>query len=443
MKILVVGKGGREHALCWRLSSQEEDDPERELICAPGSDGIAQHARCVGVPLEDPAGLAALAAREQVDLVVVGPEAQLAAGLVDRLELLSIPVLGPSAAAARLESSKIFAKGLMDRLAIPTPRWRVCDTEQEALSFGSQHGNRVAVKLDGLAAGKGVVLCSTERELLQAWTSLGGIKTGGDGGSRSRVIVEQRLFGEEASAMALCDGERALMLAGSQDHKAVGDGGLGPNTGGMGAFSPTPLLDAGTTEWVKETIVLPVLAAMRGAGTPFRGILYAGLMIGEGGPQVLEFNVRFGDPEAQVLMLRWRGAVGRSLLAAARGALFQDSITWRDEHALCVVLASEGYPGVSREGRPISGLSAGPSSEGAAEGAASSGLQLFHAGTRLGAHGFESAGGRVLSVAARGESQESARRRVYDALSKLHFEGMHFRSDIGTLLPRSEDPRQD
>ncbi len=353
--------------------------------------------------------------------MVVGPEAPLVEGLADRLRAEGIPTLGPDAAAARLEGSKAFAKEVMARAGVPTARYGVFEEAGPARRFARDFAGRVAVKADGLAAGKGVILAESVEEADEAIAEL--MERGRVGAAGRRVVVEERLEGEEASFIALCDGERVVPLAGSEDHKAVYDGDRGPNTGGMGAISPTPVLDEAMARRVTDEVMIPTVRAMREMGHPYRGVLYAGLMVGPEGPKVLEFNVRFGDPEAQPLMMRLEGDAGALFLAAAQGALEGVELAWRPESAVCVVMASAGYPGAYEKGQVITGID---------EAARMEGVKVFHAGTVRDDEGrFLTAGGRVLGVTALGEDLEAARRRAYEAVDRIHFEGAHFRRDIG------------
>ncbi len=419
MRILVVGGGGREHALAWRLRGGP--DPRHDVLCAPGNAGIARDVACLPVEADDLDGQVALARSRDVDLVVVGPEASLVSGLADRLRGEGIPVLGPSAAAARLEGSKAFAKKVMTKAGVPTARYGVFESPEEARRFARELGGRVAVKADGLAAGKGVILASNPAEADAAIAEL--MERGRVGEAGKKVVVEERLSGEEASFIALCDGERVLPLAGSQDHKPVFDGDRGPNTGGMGAVSPAPVLDEALCRRVTDEVMTPIVGAMREMGHPFRGVLYAGLMIDAKGPKVLEFNVRFGDPETQPLMMRLAEDPAPVFLAAAEGDLGGVELTWRRDAAVCVVMASEGYPGPYPKGVPIEGLD---------DVGEMTGVKVFHAGTARDADGrWVTAGGRVLGVTARGEHIAAARERAYEAVRRIRFAGAHYRTDIG------------
>jgi phosphoribosylamine--glycine ligase len=419
MRVLVVGSGGREHALAWKISRSPLVE---RVIAAPGSDGMAALADCrAQVPADDVPALVALAGRERIDLVVVGPEAPLAGGLVDRLRDAGIAAFGPSAAAAQLESSKAFAKRFMARHGIPTAGFAVFEDLEAARRHVRELGGPCVVKADGLAAGKGVAVCDgpaqAERALVEAMADRR------FGAAGARIVIEERLVGEEVSYYAVTDGERIVSLAAAQDHKRALDGDRGENTGGMGACSPAPILDEAVEKRVLEEVVHPVIRGMAADGAPYTGVLYAGLMIEPGGaPRVVEFNVRFGDPETQALVVRMEGDLVPLLEGAARGRLDRAKpLGWQDA-AVCVVIAAGGYPRAFERGRPITGLDEAEREEG---------VVVFHAGTRRGADGrFESAGGRVLGVTARGPTLGAARRRAYAACDRIHFDAMHLRRDI-------------
>ena len=418
MRILVVGGGGREHALCWAISASPLCT---KLLCAPGNAGIAQVAQCIEVAAEDIEGQVALALAEKIDFVVVGPETPLVAGLADRLAKVGIKVFGPSAEAAQLEGSKGFTKDLCRRHNIPTGAYERFADLDKALAYIKVRGAPIVVKADGLAAGKGVVVAETVEQAEEAVRDmLAGNRFGAAGAS---VVIEEFLDGEEASLFALCDGEHALALAGAQDHKRAFDGDKGPNTGGMGAYSPAPILDQAMVDRAMAEIVLPTVRAMKADGIPFKGVLYAGLMLTETGPRLVEFNARFGDPECQVLMLRLKSDLLPFLLAAATGKLAEaPALAWRDEVAICVVLAADGYPGKPQTGSVIAGAEAdfGPD------------VVVFHAATARDAQGqLIAAGGRVLNVCARGATLEQARTRAYAAVTAIDWpQGFH-RTDIG------------
>jgi phosphoribosylamine--glycine ligase len=418
MNVLVIGGGGREHALSWRLAQ----DPEVAAVtAAPGSDGMCPPAARAAADAGDVDGLVRLAVDGRFDLVVVGPEAPLVAGLADRLAAAGVAVAGPGAAAARLEGSKIFAKDFMARHGIPTARYEVhdrADDARRALESG-RFEFPVVIKADGLAAGKGVVIAADRTQAQAALDEMMERRCFGDAGDR--VVVEEFLRGEEASFMALTDGEHILPLPPSQDHKQVHDDDRGPNTGGMGAYSDDRILPAGLAERVLETVIRPAVRGMAAEGHPFRGVLYAGLMLTAAGPRVLEFNVRFGDPETQAVLPRLCGSLAETLLLLAQGRLDRARLETDPWPAVCVVLASGGYPGHYAKGVPIHGLEmAGQHNH----------VTVFHAGTRREGDRFVTAGGRVLGVTARGADLEAAVMRAYDAAAQIHFEGMHYRRDI-------------
>ncbi len=415
MKILVIGSGGREHALAWKLRQSPRVD---KLYCAPGSAGIRQQAEPVDIAAGEIEKLADFAAREAVDLTVVGPEQPLVHGIADLFDSRGLKVFGPNREAARLEGSKAFAKELMLENGIPTAACEVFSDLEEA----RRHVGRdqpCVVKADGLAAGKGVILCSGKAEAEAALDAVMGRKVFGAAGDR--VVIEELLIGEEASFMALMDGEDFLPLASSQDHKRIFDGDKGPNTGGMGAYSPAPVVDAAVHEAVVEQVLKPLAAGLRRRGLRYRGVLYAGLMITEDGPRVLEFNCRFGDPECQPIMMRLKSDLPSLLMATAEGRLRGMTAEWSHQTAVCVVLASAGYPGEVQTGMEISGLDALDSwSDGYA----------FHAGTKRQGGRWLTGGGRVLGVTALGDTIEEATREAYDGVSRISWEGMHYRQDI-------------
>ncbi len=418
MKVLVVGGGGREHALCDAIAGSPLCT---DLVCAPGNAGIAAVARCESVKPESTDAVVDLAVREKSDLVVVGPEAPLVAGLVDRLRANGIPAFGPTAAAAELEGSKAFMKDLCRRHNVPTARYGRFGDAASARAYAHDLGAPLVVKADGLAAGKGVILCNTLEEADDAIDSVMVRRDFGAAGDR--VVVEERLSGPEASFFALVDGERALPLAAAQDYKAVGDGDTGPNTGGMGAFSPTPRVDAATEKRVMDEIIDPVVKGMAAEGRAFTGVLFAGLMLTEDGPKVLEFNVRFGDPECQVLLPRLADDILPVLAAAAEGGIESARLAWQDRAALTVVLAARGYPGAYDKGTVI---------EGVADAAALDDAAVYHAGTARDAEGnLVAAGGRVLNVTGLGPDLASARERAYAAVDTIRWPEGFCRRDIG------------
>ncbi len=416
MRILVVGGGGREHALCWTISASPLCT---KLYCAPGNAGIAQVAECLDVAAEDVAGLVALARREKIDFVVVGPEVPLAAGLADRLAEAGIKVFGPSAKAAQLESSKGFTKELCRRHGIPTGAYERFSDADKAVSYIKAQGAPIVIKADGLAAGKGVVVAETVEQAIEAARDmLSGNRFGAAGAS---IVVEEFLVGEEASFFALCDGEHALPLVGAQDHKRAFDGDKGPNTGGMGAYSPAPIFDDAMQKRTMDEIILPTVRAMAEAGTPFRGVLYAGLMITAQGPRIFEYNCRFGDPECQVLMMRLKSDILPALIASADGGLKHFDLRWSNDTALTVVMAAKGYPDAYRKGSEIRGLEAAGKVEG---------VQIFHAGTRADGNRVLANGGRVLNVTAMAPTVEEARTRAYRAVDLIDWPEGFCRRDI-------------
>ncbi len=424
MKVLVVGAGGREHALCWAIAASPLVD---KVYCAPGNAGIAEDAECVAVRADDTAALIALCRRESIDLVVVGPEAPLVAGLVDALEAAGIAAFGPSAAAAALEGSKGFMKDLCAREGIPTAAYARFTDAAAAKSYIAAQGAPIVVKADGLAAGKGVVVAMTIAEAERAVDAALG--DGRFGAAGAEIVVEEFLAGEEASFFALCDGTHALPLATAQDHKRVGDGDTGPNTGGMGAYSPAPGVTPEVEAAVMDRIIRPTLRAMARDGHPFKGVLYAGLMLTGSGPKLLEYNVRFGDPECQALMLRLKSDLVPALLAARDGMLDRVDLRWYDEASLCVVMAAKGYPDNPVRGGEIRGLDAA---------AADPDVKIFHAGTRrepapteAGGGRLIADGGRVLGIGATGADLAAARARAYAAIDRIDWPDGFCRRDIG------------
>ena len=419
MKLLVVGGGGREHALAWKFASEASVS---DVICAPGNAGIAQSARLVDVAPGDPLALATLAERERVDLTVVGPELPLDRGIADLFAARGLRIFGPSRAAAQLECSKVFAKAFMARHGIPTARYRACDTADEAHAIvrSGELGFPLVVKADGLAAGKGVVVTTDRSEAALAVTAAMEQPQFGEAGSR--IVLEECLSGPEVSFFAICDGHRAAPLRSAQDHKRVFDGDQGPNTGGMGAFAPSPLFDDAMQQRVMREVVNPVVDGLRAEGNPYVGFLYVGLMLTCDGPKVIEFNVRFGDPEAQVVIPMVATDLAPRLAAAAEGALDPSPVPFSSERHVGVVLASKGYPSAGPMGVPISGLDVAAGIDG---------VIVFHAGTVRRDGQVVTAGGRVLTVVGRGNSFEDAIDRAYAGVSRISFDGMHYRRDIG------------
>ncbi len=417
MRVLLIGGGGREHALAWKIVQSPEVD---ELVCAPGNAGIAGEPKTVCVPVggEDVDGLVELAQERKPELVVVGPEAPLVLGIVERLSQLGVLVLGPRREAAMLEGSKVFAKQLMKRHGIPTADFEVFEDADRAIEYAGSLG-RCVVKADGLAAGKGVLICQNAQEAEQAVSRVMVERAFGEAGRRA--VVETLLEGEEASCIALTDGEEILPLASSQDHKRALDGDRGLNTGGMGAYSPAPVLDEAMQERVREEVMLPTVRGMAQEGMPFRGILYAGLMMTPQGPQVLEFNVRFGDPETQPLLARLRSDLIPALTAAARGSLSGMTLEWDPRPGVCVVMASGGYPEAYQKGKVITGLDRAGQMED---------VVVFHAGTRREGQSVVTSGGRVLGVTALGKDVRAAVDRAYQAVEAIQFDRAHYRKDI-------------
>lgn len=418
MKILVVGSGGREHALGWKL---KQSPLVSELISAPGNPGLAELGRTVAIKADNAAELAAFAMREQIDLVVVGPEAAAAAGLADSLAKVGVPCFGPSQAAAELESSKAFMKDFCARHGVPTADYKVFDDAVRAKAYLGGREPPYVIKADGLAAGKGVVVAETRREADAAIDEILFLRKFGTAGQR--IVIEDFLPGEEASFFALCDGETAIPLQAAQDHKRAYDGDKGPNTGGMGSYSPAPVFTDAVRDQTMERIILPTLRGMKAEGRPFTGVLFAGLMVTPEGPKLIEFNVRFGDPECQTLMRRLTSDLAPVLMAAAKGELRSaPPLVWDPRPAVTVVYAAQGYPDEPLAGSVIRGLS---------EAAAVNGVEIFHAGTKLDADGvLRAAGGRVLNVTATGETLREAVTRAYAAVDAINWPGGFCRRDI-------------
>lgn len=420
MRILVVGSGGREHALVHALSRSH---PRPELLVAPGNPGTGVLAENIPVRADDIDGLVELARQRAVDLVVVGPEVPLVLGLADRLTALGIPAFGPSAAAARLEGSKAFAKAFMERHGIPTAAYRTftADEHEDAVRFVREEGAPIVVKASGLAAGKGAVVCATVEEAIATLDSMMRAREFGSAGDF--VVVESFMEGEEASLFAVCDGARYVLLASAQDHKRIGEEDSGPNTGGMGAYAPAPLVDARVLETARVRVIEPTLRGMAAEGTPYRGVLYVGLMISGDSVRVVEFNCRFGDPEAQVILPLLGSDAAELFLRAAEGSLAGYEVIQREGASACVVLAAEGYPGPYPKGREIRGL------ERLVD---RTDVMAYHAGTVARADGrCETAGGRVLTVSSVGSDLSDALDRAYAAVAEVSFEGMQYRRDIG------------
>ncbi len=420
MNVLVVGSGGREHALAWKLARSPRVS---KVFCAPGNGGTRLVAENVPVADTDIAALAELAVQRKIGLTVVGPEMPLALGIVDEFEKRGLPVFGPSRKAAELESSKIFAKQFMERHGIPTGRFRVADSPEAALRIvrSGEFGYPFVIKADGLAAGKGVLICKTGEEAERAVAAIMVERRFGEAGGR--LLVEEFLRGKEVSFIVIADGVRALPLVTAMDHKAVFDGDEGPNTGGMGTISPSPFLTGPMFEGVMRTIILPTIAHLREEGRPYKGALYAGLMLTEAGPKVLEYNCRFGDPETQPQMLRLESDLAEILLAAVGGDVSADEVRWSGAPAACVILASGGYPGSYEKGKVISGLD---------DAGRSPGVAVFHAGTKFEGGRYLTSGGRVLGVCASERTLPETMAAIYGAAAGIRFDGVHYRRDIGT-----------
>jgi phosphoribosylamine--glycine ligase len=417
MNVLVVGSGGREHALCWSIAKSPRCG---RLYAAPGNAGIADVAECVEIASDDIDGLVAFAADHAIDFVVVGPEGPLVAGLVDRLAQRNIAAFGPSASAAAIEGSKAFMKDLCARHQIPTAGYASFDEPDAAKEYIHTHGAPLVVKADGLAAGKGVILCQTEIEAFAAIDHLMTERAFGEAGDE--VVIEDMLQGEEASFFALVDGETVLPLGSAQDHKAAFDGDTGPNTGGMGAYTPAPVVTDDMARHVMDTIIRPTVRAMADEGCPFKGVLYAGLMITKDGPKLLEFNARFGDPECQAMLLRLKTDVLDVLYACAQGRLSEIELIWDERPSLVVVMATRGYPGWYEKGSTIMGLE---------RLKALPGVQAFHAGTRRKNGTLTADGGRVLGIASIGATVAEAQKRAYQAIALIDWPEGFCRTDIG------------
>jgi len=415
MKVLVLGGGGREHALVWKL---KQSPRVKEIFCAPGNAGIAQEATCVPCDLSRLDSIVEAAIKVGPDLVVVGPEVPLMLGTVDELRRRAIPVFGPTQAAAQLESSKSFSKAFMTRHRIPTPLYFQIHKVSEIKDALTNFSAPIVVKADGLAAGKGVVIAASKEEAAQAATAM---LNGSLGEAGRHVLFEEFLQGEEISFLLLSDGESVAPLAAAQDHKRIGDGDTGPNTGGMGAYSTKGLVDDNMREWLVRHIARPVIEGMAAEGAPYTGILYCGLMMTARGPQVLEFNCRFGDPEAQPILMRLDSDLLEAFESSIEGRVSPGVFRWSPDPSVCVVLASGGYPGTSESGKVISGLDRANAVEG---------VKVFHAGTSLVDGEITTSGGRVLGVTARASTLESAVARAYQAVDCIHFDGMQYRHDI-------------
>ncbi|MCB0219335.1 MAG: phosphoribosylamine--glycine ligase [Chrysiogenetes bacterium] len=415
-KVLVIGSGGREHALCWKIA---QSPLVEKVYCAPGNPGIALDAECVDIAADDIEALIAFAQKNEIALTVVGPEAPLTIGIVDSFQDAGLRAFGPSQKAAELEGSKAFSKDMMREAGVPTASYRVYEDGKKAIDDLRERKGRVAIKASGLAAGKGVILPESLEEAIEAVDRILTRREFGEAGAR--IVIEDFIVGEELSIIAMCDGETALMLESSQDHKAAFDGDEGPNTGGMGAYSPAPLLTPELSKQISKEVLTPTLKTMKRMGRPFKGILYAGLMITEDGPEVLEYNVRFGDPECQPLLMRMESDIVPLMEACIDGKLKGMSAEWKRESAVCVVMASGGYPGKYEKGFEITGL----------DDVGHESVKVFHAGTARDADGkWTNNGGRVLGVTALGRTLKDAVDRAYENVKRINWEGVHYRTDI-------------
>jgi phosphoribosylamine--glycine ligase len=416
MKVLVLGNGGREHALVWKLRQSARVS---KLYCAPGNGGIADEAESLPVDLKSLTSIVALGEQVRPDLTVVGPELPLTLGVVDEFTRRGWPVFGPTRAAARLEWSKSFAKEFLQRHRIPTAAYAICDSVEEVRAALTHFHVPVVVKADGLAAGKGVVIAASKEDAASVAAEMFSGRMVGEAGTR--VVLEECLKGDELSFLVLSDGERVAPLVAAQDHKRIGDGDTGPNTGGMGAYSTSEIVDDKMRDWLVNHIARPVVAGMKAEGAEYKGVLYCGLMMTARGPMVLEFNCRFGDPETQPILMRLETDLVEALEASIQGRVSEGDFKWSRDASVCVVMASGGYPGTFEVGKNIVGLD---------RAAAIEGVKVFHAGTSKRDGEFYTAGGRVLGVSARAEELETAVRRAYEACEKIRFEGAHYRKDI-------------
>jgi len=418
MKVLVIGSGGREHALVWKLRQSARVS---KIYCSPGNGGIAQDAECVPADQKRVESLVAVANQLKPDLTVIGPELPLQMGVVDEFLQRGWPVFGPTKAAAQLESSKAFAKQFLQRHHIPTAHYAICTSNSEVKHELSLFSAPVVVKADGLAAGKGVVICKTKDEATTAAGEMLSGKMVGEAGTR--VVIEECLQGDEISFLVLSDGERVAPLVAAQDHKRVGDGDTGPNTGGMGAYSFPGLLDEQMTNWLLQHVARPTVAGMKAEGVEYKGILYCGLMMTARGPQVLEFNCRFGDPETQPILMRMESDLVEAIEASIEGRVSDGDFRWSQDASACVVMASGGYPGTIEVGKKITGVEEADKTEG---------VKVFHAGTSARDGAYYTSGGRVLGVTARAADLSSAVARAYEAVGKIQFDGAHWRKDIAS-----------
>jgi phosphoribosylamine--glycine ligase len=416
MKVLVIGGGGREHALVWKIAQSPKVS---QIFCAPGNAGIAKLAQCVPIGAEDITALADFAQREGIDLTVVGPEAPLCAGIVDEFQRRGLRIFGPTKSAAEIEGSKVFCRQLLAKWRIPSPKFAAFDDPNEAKSYIRHQGAPIVVKADGLAAGKGSIVCATLDEALRAVDRIMVEREFGDAGKR--IVVEEFLIGREASVMVFTDGRTVKPMLPSRDHKRLLDNDQGPNTGGMGAYCPVPDIDASLYDEIVETIMKPTIAALAAEGRPYKGVLYGGLMLTKEGPKVLEFNCRFGDPETQAVLPLLDADLVDICEAVIDERLHEVDVRWKDGACICVVMASAGYPGAYEKGKVITGIEEAEGEEG---------VIVFHAGTAMKDGQLVTSGGRVLGVTAIGRDFAEAVERVYKAVSKIHFDGAHYRRDI-------------
>ena len=416
MQVLVIGGGGREHTLVWKLAQSKK---VTKLYAAPGNPGMKDLAECVDLDIADLDGLADWAEKHAIDLTVVGPEAPLVAGIVDVFKARGLTIFGPSAKAAEIEGSKIFSKELMEKYGVPTAFFKVCDNLADARAFVEEKGAPIVIKADGLAAGKGVVVAMTRDEALAALDEMMGAHKFGRAGNR--VVIEEFMEGEEASLLAFTDGKTIVPMLAAQDHNRVNDGDQGPNTGGMGAYCPAPVMTAALKEKTVKEVLRPIVDALAKEGRPYSGCLYAGLMIKGDSVKVVEFNARFGDPETQVVLPLLKSDLAEIMVACANGTLTPDLVEWSDKAAVCVVMASGGYPASYKKGIPITGLKAANVMDD---------VVVFHAGTREEDGKILTNGGRVLGVTAVADDIPSAQQKAYDAVDKIHFDGAHYRQDI-------------
>jgi len=416
MKVLVVGSGGREHALVWKISQSSRVS---KIYCAPGNAGISQKAECISIKAENISELICFAEENEIDLTVIGPEVPLTKGIVNEFEKRNLRVFGPSKDASQLEGSKIFAKEIMLEAGVPTGKCEIFEDHEKAIQYTKSQPVPIVIKADGLAAGKGVIVAKTKEEALEAIDLIMVKRAFGKAGDR--IIIEECLVGEEASILAFCDGERFIPMVTSQDHKAIYDGDKGPNTGGMGAYSPAPVVNEDMMRTVSSQVFQPVIDKMKEKGMPYKGILYAGLMITENGLKVLEFNVRFGDPETQVILPRLKTDLIDIMESCIDGKLNKASVEWKNDAAVCVVMASGGYPGSYKKGEVITGIKqAGELQD----------VIVFHAGISLEGENILTSGGRVLCVTGLGANIEQAIDKAYKAVGEIHFNKMYFRKDI-------------